>query len=162
MQSTTATPRFDTAALAPKEKLPRYISLCRDGYKVCLQRNRKFYRGWVPFTAENALLQAKAMADAIKATLPPKNRRGPNRRPRLCQSNTGYLGISETVKWVRNIPQYCFLVTWVDHETHKKAYKRIAYNRRRTRSEALAQAIALRAKMTGEPIPAQIMNAFPF
>lgn len=60
------------------------------------------------------------------------------------RSNTGLLGISETVMWRHSKPYDCFCVSLDRDGKHRS--KRVLYGRTRTRERALREAIALRTR----------------
>jgi hypothetical protein len=69
---------------------------------------------------------------------------------RSSHSNTGIVGVYETIKWVRYYPRYCFRVQlWTKRPEHIRlpVSKCIYYGRKRSRYEALQIAINLRKSL---------------
>lgn len=73
------------------------------------------------------------------------------RSPRkTAHSNTGIVGIYETIKWVRYFPRRCFRVQ-LRSKGHQElpVSKCIYYGRKRSRGEALRIALGLRKMVWG-------------
>lgn len=118
--------------------LPKHITAHPDGWLVRITRGAIKLQAFVAYGLDprpSTLARAIATRDRFLIQL----------GTRIVRSNTGEMGITETVKWVSNCPQYCFNVYLGKHR--KPMMKRIYYGRPRSRDEALRQAIALRAKI---------------
>lgn len=59
-------------------------------------------------------------------------------------SNTGLVGISESVQWVKNYAFPCFKVSW--YRNRRRTTRQIIYGRKRPRAVALKTALRLRTK----------------
>lgn len=121
--------------------LPRHIYRHPDGGLIVLVRRAGVrFQAWIPAgDPERQLDQAIRRRDHFLQLA------GEPARP--VHSNTGIRGISETTMWTHSNAYPCFNVSWSrdDHRT----MRRVVYGSNGlSRDQALAQAIALRSRMT--------------
>jgi hypothetical protein len=132
----------------PDRKDPRWNNIYthRSGYLVQVTRSKEHRFAVIAFSehGENSFLVAQATRDAFLASMGPNMERvHPVRIQRKTCSNTGYVGISETVKWVRSRSINGFLVLLPGG---KPQAKRVYYGPLcRSREQALKIAIKMRA-----------------
>lgn len=124
--------------------LPLHISDDGSLYIVRVRRGPMTFRASVAKSSSDALNHALRLRDQFLIASGPalyKNQRWPSH----ARSNTGLVGISETVKWTQYRPRYCFAVStaWT-HPTMKRVY---FGPHSRTRAEALRMARGYRARM---------------
>ena len=129
--------RGDTRPRGAKE-LPLHISPHHSGYRVMIRRGKMLFRAHAK-TIEEAVRLKEQFEAAAGPALYPKTRPSPT----VARSNTGVVGITETVKWVRYRPRTCLHVQW--QQDGKLRCKRIHFGPRcRTRAEAMRIALKLR------------------
>lgn len=142
--------------LTPNSNLPRHIFPHAAGYRVRVIRGAVKLEAYLP-ASPTALAEAIQIRDrfliAAGPTLPKlvKTYTAASRR----RSNTGHPGISETMKWVRYRPIYCFTVYL--GKKHRPQMKRVYFGQNLTRHEALKKAIAIRASVV--PISKEVSHA---
>lgn len=145
--------------------LPCHITAHLGGFNVRVTRNKVTYRAWVagsyrppsppspggegwgegePLTDNAALTRALALRDRFLRI----HGEVANRHRVKGRSNTGYSGISESVKWSRGTHAYpCFEVSWC--VAGRQRLRRFTYGPKNSRTAALAHAIRHREQMTG-------------
>lgn len=125
--------------LLAQRKLPRNITARPDGYVVRVNRSGITYQA---FTTD--FVKAVALRDRFIAIHGAIKAKGPHK---TAYSNTGVVGVSETVAWHHSRPYPCFIASW--SVSGRNRTKRFYYGDQRPRAAALQQAIALRSKMVG-------------
>lgn len=120
--------------------IPLHITDAGDHYSVRVRRGDVTYRARVPKSRPQALAEAMQLKARFEQ-LAGSPRYNPRRSlATIARSNTGIIGITETVKYRAGFPQDCFHVALFGRPTSKRVY----YGRCRPRAVALAQAIQLR------------------
>lgn len=119
--------------------LPKNISAHPDGWLVRVMRKGICYQAFVSRSRVDALAEAIRLRDRFITIHGAIAGRGPSKR---ALSNTGIVGISETIHWRRSRPLDCFLVSAAPNFR-----RRIYFGEHRPREVALRLAVELRRKM---------------
>lgn len=134
--------------------LPCYITAHLGGFYVRVTRNKVTYRAWVAERHSASTLQPLNHSPALQRAIALRDRflrihgEVANRHRVKGRSNTGYSGISESVKWSRGTHAYpCFEVSWC--VAGRQRLRRFTYGPKNSRTAALAHAIRHREQMTG-------------
>ncbi len=123
--------------------LPHNIYRHPDGLIVMVERRRVKYRAFVGFRKSAGAIPEAALARAIELRDRFISLAGDG-----CRSNTGHMGISETVVWGhRWNPQSCLTVNW--RRGGRNFNRRIFFGECRPYEVAMQQAIELRRRMAG-------------
>ena len=154
-----------SSTLNVQRSLPRYITAHLGGFNVRVTRSKVTYRAWVagsyrppsapspggegwgegePLTGNAALARAEQLRDRFLRIAGEVA----NLHRVKGHSNTGYSGISETVKWSRGSHSYpCFAVNWC--VAGRQKMRRFTYGPKCSRTAALEQAVRHRERVTG-------------
>lgn len=120
---------------------PANISEHPDGYLVRIVRGDLKWTAFVPYSHPDALNRAIKLRDRFYKVCGPAKVRGLSK---AAHSNTGIIGVSQTVHRRRGRELNCFIATTRGHN------KRFYFGWRVPRSTALQRAVAHRLQATGQ------------
>jgi hypothetical protein len=115
----------------------------RDGWLVQVKRSGIKYQAFFGYGPDRAASLQRAIAERDRF-YDLYGRYATGHKPR---SNTGLCGISETTKWSHGRPYECFSVSF---QRGAVGMKRFRYRTPGDRSRALRDAVAYRARLSGE------------
>jgi hypothetical protein len=122
--------------------LPRHISRHGSGYRVAVKRGKVLFRGY-----SRDLAEAVAMKRRFELAAGPGLYPETHASPSQARSNTGMVGITETLHWVQYRARQCLSVTW-QSGPGKRRHKRVHFGPR-SRSRSAAMRIAVKIRKAG-------------
>lgn len=130
--------------------LPNNISAHPDGLLVRVLRSGVLFQAFVAASNTDALGRAVKLRDRFLKLAGGVHHPKSHRPHRWAHSNTGVVGVSETVKFVSRRAYQGFNVSW--SEQGKGHCRRFNYGGNLDRTTALRNAIAFRNQKTGQPV----------